>query len=84
MTDQHRRTKTSVTLLNYHLVFCPKYRRKIFLIDGVEDRFKELCRKSCREHGMEVLALECHVDHVYLFVSAPPTLPPPPTRSCAS
>lgn len=37
-------TKTTVSLINYHFVYCPKYRRKIFLIPHVhvEERFKEL------------------------------------------
>ena len=42
MKNDYRRTATTVLLVNYHFVFCPRYRRKIFLIDGLEDRFKEL------------------------------------------
>lgn len=42
MIRDYRRTATTVSLVNYHFVFCPRYRRKIFLIDGVEARFKEL------------------------------------------
>lgn len=41
MKNNYRRTKTTVSLINYHFVFCPRYRRKIFDIDGVERRFKE-------------------------------------------
>ncbi|MGE8204765.1 IS200/IS605 family transposase, partial [Heyndrickxia sp. NPDC080065] len=29
--DKYRRTSTTVSLINYHFVFCPRYRRKIFL-----------------------------------------------------
>ncbi|MDD6451927.1 MAG: transposase, partial [Lachnospiraceae bacterium] len=42
MENQYKRTATTVSFINYHLVFCPRYRRKIFNIPGVEDRFKEL------------------------------------------
>ncbi|PFM05730.1 IS200/IS605 family transposase, partial [Bacillus anthracis] len=28
MMDDYRRTKTTVSLINYHFVFCPRYRRK--------------------------------------------------------
>ncbi|PRO64475.1 IS200/IS605 family transposase, partial [Alkalicoccus urumqiensis] len=31
MENQYRKTNTTVSLLNYHFVFCPRYRRKIFL-----------------------------------------------------
>jgi putative transposase len=30
-------------------VFCPKYRRKV-LVNGVDERFKELCREICKYH----------------------------------
>lgn len=41
MENKYRRTKTTVSLINYHFVFCPRYRRKIFNIPGVEIRFKK-------------------------------------------
>ncbi|MCI7322723.1 MAG: IS200/IS605 family transposase, partial [Lachnospiraceae bacterium] len=36
MKNDYKRTATTVSLINYHFVFCPRYRRKIFLIPGVE------------------------------------------------
>lgn len=63
-------------MLNYHFVFCPRYRRKIFLIDGLEDRFKEAVYQTCRQNQIEILALECHIDHVHLFLGAMPKYSP--------
>ncbi|MBQ3962495.1 MAG: transposase, partial [Erysipelotrichaceae bacterium] len=40
MNNDYRRTKTTVSLINYHFVFCPRYRRKIFNIPGVAESFK--------------------------------------------
>lgn len=37
-------TDTTVSLINYHFVFCPRYRRKIFLIPNVEQRYKEMTK----------------------------------------
>jgi putative transposase len=65
-----------VSLINYHFVFCPRYRRKIFNIPGVEDRFKVLTAAECDRLGIEVLAMECHVDHAHLFLSCLPSLSP--------
>jgi len=76
MDNDYRRTKTTVSLINYHFIFCPRYRRKIFNIAGVEDRFKELTAAECDRLSIEVLAMECHVDHAYLFLSCLPTLSP--------
>lgn len=74
MNNTYKHTKTTVSLINYHFVFCPKYRRKIFNIPGVEERFKELTLAQCKECGIDVLALECHIDHVHMFVSVLPTM----------
>ncbi|MGI6107298.1 MAG: IS200/IS605 family transposase [Lachnospiraceae bacterium] len=72
MKNEYKRTKTTVSYIHYHIVFCPRYRRKIFLIPGVEDRFRELVQNICEEHDIDILAMECHVDHVHLFLSAYP------------
>ncbi len=43
MENKYRKTQTNVSLINYHFVFCPRYKRKIFNIEGLEDRvFKEI------------------------------------------
>ena len=72
MKNKYKHTKTTVSLINYHLVFCPRYRRKIFNIKGVEERFKELTAIECQKHDIEILAMECHADHVHMFVSVYP------------
>ena len=74
MKNEYKHTKTTVSLINYHFVFCPRYRRKIFNIDGVEERFKELTIAECERCGIDILALECHADHVHIFVSVLPTM----------
>ncbi len=72
MKNTYKHTKTTVSLINYHFVFCPRYRRKIFLIEGLEERFKELTLAECKKQNIDVLALECHIDHVHIFVSTLP------------
>ena len=74
MENIYKHTKTTVSLINYHFAFCPRYRRKIFNIKGVEERFKELTLAECKKQKIEALALECNVDHVYIYVSALPTM----------
>lgn len=76
MKDEYFRTATTVSLINYHFVFCPRYRRKIFLIPGVENRFKELTRQKCEQLKIQILAMECHIDHVHLFVKCWPKQSP--------
>ncbi|PKQ89288.1 IS200/IS605 family transposase [Paenibacillus sp. BGI2013] len=74
--NEYRRTNTTVTLLNYHFVFCPRYRRKIFLKLEVEQRFKELVHEVCAELNIVIVAMECDKDHTHMFLNALPTLSP--------
>lgn len=73
---KYKKSKTTVSLINYHFVFCPRYRRKIFLRTDVEERFKQLVHEVCDELGIEPIAIECDQDHTHLFLNAPPTLSP--------
>lgn len=74
--NEYRRTNTTVSLLNYHFVFCPRYRRKIFLQAKVEQRFKELVHEVCEELQIQIVALECDKDHTHMFLNALPSLSP--------
>lgn len=67
MEQDYRHTQTTVSLLNYHFVFCPRNRRKI-LVRQVETRFKELVDKICHENDWIVVALETMPDHVHIFL----------------
>ncbi|USK58197.1 IS200/IS605 family transposase [Peribacillus asahii] len=74
--NKYRRTSTIVSLLNYHFVFCPRYRRKIFLQAEMEKRFKELVREVCEELQIQIVTLECDKDHTHMFLNALPSLSP--------
>ena len=76
MENKYRKTKTTVSLINYHFIFCPRYRRKIFLIPNVEDKFKFLVKYICEEMKIEILAIECDKDHAHIFLNCLPTLSP--------
>ena len=76
MLNEYRRTKTTVSFIQYYFVFCPRYRRKIFLNSQVEERFKTLVREICDELEIEVIAMECDKDHVHLFLNTLPTFSP--------
>jgi putative transposase len=70
---QHK--TTSVFLLNYHFVFCPKRRRKI-LVNAVRDRLIALLNEKATELGWQIIALEVMPDHVHLFVGVEPSTAP--------
>jgi putative transposase len=70
-----KRTKGAVYNLNYHLVWCPKYRRSV-LTGPVAGRLRQLLDEIAVQYGFEVLACEVMPDHAHLFVSAPPQYSP--------
>lgn len=74
--NEYRKTKTTTSLINYHFVFCPRYRRKIFLIPNVEERFKHMVNFICKEMDIDVIAIECDKDHAHMFLNCLPTLSP--------
>ena len=76
MKTEYRHTKTTVSFINYHFVFFPRFRRKIFLDTKIETRFKEIVKEVCDKYDIEIIAIECDKDHAHLFLSAPPKLSP--------
>jgi putative transposase len=68
-----KQTRHATYNINYHLVWCPKYRRPV-LEGAVGARLSELLPDYVRELGGEVLDLVVMPDHVHLFASFPPTL----------
>ena len=59
----------------YHLVFCPKYRRKV-LTTPIDERLKEIITGVAEETRSEILETEIMPDHVHLFVKATPVASP--------
>lgn len=76
MEKKYKKAKNTVAMVIYHFVFCPRYRRKIFLIDGVEVLFKEILPQICEQHGIDLLQVECDTDHCHLLLNCPPELSP--------
>ncbi|WP_169818262.1 IS200/IS605 family transposase [Shimazuella kribbensis] len=72
MEQEYRKTRTTVSLINYHFVFCPRYRRKV-LINKVEERFKQLVAGICQENDWIIVAMEVMPDHCHLFLNCLPT-----------
>jgi putative transposase len=64
-------TKGAKYNLNYHLVWCPKYRRKI-LVCSIAVRLGELFGEIAERWKVTLIAQEMMPDHIHLFISAPP------------
>ena len=55
----------------YHVVWCPKYRRKV-LVGAVSDRLKDLIIQRCSEIQADLIEMEIMPDHVHLLIEVDP------------
>lgn len=58
--------------INYHLIWIPKFRKKI-LVGRVAEVLKDIIEGQCQEIGCLKLALEVMPDHIHLFIGVKPT-----------
>ena len=65
----------SVYLLQYHIIWCPKFRYAV-LNDARAERLKAILMWICGKYGYIVKALEVMPDHIHIFVDAPQTVAP--------
>jgi putative transposase len=73
MDYQHE--QHSVHLVVYHVIWCPKRRRKV-LVGPVRTRLERIIQEVVTEHNWTVIELAIQPDLVHLFIRANPyTLP---------
>ena len=60
-------------MCKYHIVFAPKYRRKI-IYGQYRESIGKILRELCGYKGVEILEGHLMVDHVHMLVSIPPKI----------
>ena len=60
-------------MCKYHIVFTPKYRRKI-IYNKLRKDIKEIIRDLCKWKGIEIIEGHMMLDHIHLLVSIPPKM----------
>ena len=55
----------------YHIVFAPKYRRKV-IYGKIKVDIGRMLRKLCKYKGVEIIEAEACNDHIHMLVSIPP------------
>ena len=58
-------------LCKYHIVFTPKYRRKI-IYKQIKADIQQIIRDLCKWKGIEIVEGHMMPDHVHLLLSIPP------------
>jgi putative transposase len=64
---------TCVFNIGYHIIWCPKYRRKV-LINNVEKDLRDLLYLKSIDINVKIENMEIMPDHVHLFVKGDPTI----------
>lgn len=57
----------------YHIVFAPKYRRKV-IYEKIKADIGQILRKLCEHKGVEIIEVNACKDHIHMLVSIPPKL----------
>ncbi len=64
-------TSHAVYEAKYHLVWCPKYRKRV-LVGEVRERVKQLFYRIAEQFDFEIDRCEIAEDHVHILISFPP------------
>lgn len=70
-----RRARHAAYDIKYHFVWIPKYRKQI-LTKQLKKRIEELFREIAEQYDFEIDVMGIEVDHVHIFLSAPPKYSP--------
>ena len=68
---KYKSNRNVVYSCKYHVVWCPKYRRKV-LVDEIAKRLEELIVQRCAEINAEIIEMEIMPDHVHLLLEVDP------------
>ena len=73
MKDNNNSLAHTMWNCKYHIVFAPKYRRKVFY-GNKRLEIGAILRKLCEWKGVTILEAEVCVDHVHMLVEIPPKM----------
>ena len=71
MANQTNSMAHTKWMCKYHIVFTPKYRRKV-IYKTLRKDIGQIFRKICSELKVEILEAEACPDHIHMLVSIPP------------
>ena len=61
-------------LLQYHIIFVCKYRKKLFASERVSDDIKQLLYEICQRHHVIIRYMETDKDHIHYMIETEPTM----------
>lgn len=71
-TKQYHHGTHAIYSCQYHVVWCPKYRRKV-LVNGIDETLKQLILEKQNDYGYTIIEMEIMPDHVHLLIDTNPS-----------
>jgi putative transposase len=69
--NSHNRLKY---LLQYHLIFICKFRKKLLANKFISDEIKDLSEKICKKHDALIKYMETDADHIHYMIETTPNI----------
>ena len=73
MSSKYHSASHAKYLIQYHIIWCPKFRFSV-LTGDIETKLKEILQNICVRYSIK--ALEVMPDHIHLFIDCPQTVAP--------
>jgi len=68
--------QVTTTYICYYIAFCPRYKRKIFIIPGMAERVEALSLEFCQQKQLTLLDIHFSEDTVFLQILSVPEFSP--------
>lgn len=68
---EYKSNNNIVYACKYHIVWCPKYRRKV-LVGKVDERLKQIINEVAKDLRVQILEMETNLDHIHILAEIDP------------
>lgn len=74
MSNTYKSGSHSKYLLQYHLIFVCKYRRKLLASPNIASDIKRLSIEYCQKHNVVIHYMETDKDHIHYMIETTPNI----------
>lgn len=74
MSNTYKSGSHNKYLLQYHLIFVCKYRRKLLVSPNIASDIKRLSLEYCQNHNVVIHYMEVDKDHIHYMIETEPTM----------
>lgn len=72
---QYRKSRKAIFFCQYHLIWCPRYRRQL-LIDDIKKRLENILPDIAHSRYAKIVSMEIMPDHVHVLIESEPKMAP--------